>query len=223
MYILSPSMLAADYTRLGEEIRRIDEAGAPYVHLDVMDGNFVPSISFGMPVIAALRGETDRIFDVHLMVEEPDRYVEDFVQCGADIITVHAEACRHLHRTLQHIRGLGKKAGVALNPATPIENVKYVLDEVDMVLLMTVNPGFGGQPYIPGSTEKIRSLRKMLQEQKKEIDIQVDGGISLKNLEEVLLAGANVIVAGSSVFKGDASENVKAFLREMEAFRGKEE
>jgi len=216
-------MLAADYTRLGEEIRKIDEAGAPYVHLDVMDGNFVPSISFGMPVIAALRGETDRIFDVHLMVEEPDRYVEEFVQCGADIITVHAEACRHLHRTLQHIRGLGKKAGVALNPATPIENVKYVLDEVDMILLMTVNPGFGGQPYIPGSTEKIRSLRKMLQEQKKEIDIQVDGGISLKNLKEVLLAGANVIVAGSSVFKGDASENVKAFLREMEAFRGKEE
>lgn len=223
MYILSPSMLAADYTRLGEEIRKIDEAGAPYVHLDVMDGNFVPSISFGMPVIAALRGETDRIFDVHLMVEEPDRYVVEFVQCGADIITVHAEACRHLHRTLQHIRGLGKKAGVALNPATPIENVKYVLDEVDMILLMTVNPGFGGQPYIPGSTEKIRSLRKMLQEQKKEIDIQVDGGISLKNLKEVLLAGANVIVAGSSVFKGDASENVKAFLREMEAFRGKEE
>ena len=218
MYLLSPSILGADYIRLGEEVKAVEKAGAQYIHLDVMDGCFVPSISFGMPVIAGLRKATKLIFDVHLMVEEPDRYLDDFARCGADIITVHQEACTHLHRTLQHIHALGKKAGVALNPATPIQNLECVLEETDMILIMSVNPGFGGQPYIPFTTDKIRSLKRFLKERGKIMDIQVDGGISLSNLEEVLEAGANVIVAGSSIFRGNAVENTQAFLEKMAAF-----
>ena len=210
MYFLSPSMLASDYSRLGEEIRTIDEAGTPYIHVDIMDGNFVPSINFGMPVVRAFRKMTDKVLDVHLMVEEPDRYVAEF-----------AEACTHLHRTLQHIRSLGKKAGVALNPATPLSVLDYVLDEADMILLMSVNPGFGGQPYIPAVTGKIRDLREKLTAAGKDTDIEVDGGINLKNLSEILDAGANVIVAGSSVFKGDAAANVRAFLEAMRAYEEK--
>lgn len=164
---------------------------------------------------------TDKVLDVHLMVEEPDRYVAEFADCGADIITVHAEACTHLHRTLQHIRSLGKKAGVALNPATPLSVLDYVLDEADMILLMSVNPGFGGQPYIPAVTGKIRDLREKLTAAGKDTDIEVDGGINLKNLSEILDAGANVIVAGSSVFKGDAAANVRAFLEAMRAYEEK--
>ena len=186
-----------------------------------MDGNFVPSINFGMPVVRAFRKMTDKVLDVHLMVEEPDRYVAEFADCGADIITVHAEACTHLHRTLQHIRSLGKKAGVALNPATPLSVLDYVLDEADMILLMSVNPGFGGQPYIPAVTGKIRDLREKLTAAGKDTDIEVDGGINLKNLSEILDAGANVIVAGSSVFKGDAAANVRAFLEAMRAYEEK--
>ena len=221
MYFLSPSMLASDYSRLGEEIRTIDGAGTPYIHVDIMDGTFVPSINFGMPVVRAFRKMTDKVLDVHLMVEEPDRYVAEFADCGADIITVHAEACTHLHRTLQHIRSLGKKAGVALNPATPLSVLDYVLDEADMILLMSVNPGFGGQPYIPAVTGKIRDLREKLTVAGKDTDIEVDGGINLKNLSEILDAGANVIVAGSSVFKGDAAANVRAFLEAMRAYEEK--
>ena len=221
MYFLSPSMLASDYSRLGEEIRTIDEAGTPYIHVDIMDGNFVPSINFGMPVVRAFRKMTDKVLDVHLMVEEPDRYVAEFADCGADIITVHAEACTHLHRTLQHIRSLGKKAGVALNPATPLSVLDYVLDEADMILLMSVNPGFGGQPYIPAVTGKIRDLREKLTAAGKDTDFEVDGGINLKNLSDILDAGANVIVAGSSVFKGDAAANVRAFLEAMRAYEEK--
>ena len=210
--LLSPSLLAADFSRLAEDIRNVEEAGAQYLHLDVMDGAFVPSISFGMPVIQSLRKISNMTFDVHLMIENPDRYLDEFAAIGADILTVHAEACTHLDRTIQKIHQLGKKAGVALNPATPLSVIEWVIPEVDMVLLMSVNPGFGGQKYIPYVTDKIRALRAMVDERGLETDIEVDGGVSLANVSSVLEAGANVMVAGSAVFRGDAAENVKAFL-----------
>ena len=186
-----------------------------YVHIDVMDGAFVPSISFGLPVIRSIRPLSGCVFDVHLMIEEPVRYVEEFAQAGADLITVHAEASRHLDRTVQSIRALGKKAGVALNPATDLGCLDYILPSVDMVLLMTVNPGFGGQSFIPYCMDKIRTLRQQIEAQHLPVDIEVDGGITLDNVGKVLGAGANVIVAGSAVFKGDIEENVKAFLEKM--------
>ena len=214
-YILSPSLLAADFAYLSDEIEKIERAGAQYLHLDVMDGRFVPSISFGMPVIKALRHETRLTFDVHLMIEEPDRYIRDFIDCGADIITVHAEACTHLDRTLNAIKAEGARAGVALNPATPLSAVSLVEELADMILLMSVNPGFGGQKYIPYVTAKIAALRKELDEKGLDTDIQVDGGVTLKNAREVLGAGANVLVAGSAVFAGDAKANAEEFLRIM--------
>lgn len=211
-YKLAPSLLAADFGRLGDQVRAVDEAGAAYLHLDVMDGAFVPSISFGMPVIAGLRELTDKVFDVHMMVEEPGRYVEDMRKCGADLITVHAEACTHLDRVINQIREGGMRAGVALNPATPVSALDCVLDQVDMVLIMSVNPGFGGQKLIPYTLKKVEAVRRMMDGRGLHGDIQVDGGISPANVRQVLDAGANVIVAGSAVFGQDPAARTREFL-----------
>ena len=212
MIILSPSILGADFKRLGEQITETAQAGAQYIHLDVMDGAFVPSISFGMPVIQSLRGLTDKVFDVHMMVEEPGRYVSDMKQAGADLLCVHQEACIHLDRTINQIKEAGMKAAVALNPATPVETLNVILPEVDMVLLMSVNPGFGGQKFIPYTLEKIRTLRRMCTERGLSTRIEVDGGVTTANVRQVIEAGADVIVAGSAVFKGNPADNTKALL-----------
>ena len=212
MNILSPSILAADFTRLGEQISEVDRAGAEYLHFDVMDGLFVPSISFGMPVLKSVRKATERILDVHLMIENPERYVDEFADCGADLITVHAESCRHLDRTIEKIKEKGLLAGVAINPATPVSAISCVLEKVDMVLVMTVNPGFGGQKLIPYTVEKVRELRKIVDEKGLKTDIEVDGGVNLSNVEELMDAGANIIVAGSAIFSGDVTENTIRFL-----------
>lgn len=210
--ILSPSILSADFKVLGEQIRQTEEAGARYIHFDVMDGIFVPSISFGMPVLSSIKGLTSQVLDVHLMVTEPVRYVKDFAKCGADIITVHLEACEDPEATLDAIHDCGVKAGISIKPGTPVESLAPYLEKAEMFLIMSVEPGFGGQAFIPESLERISRLRAMLREKGEEKDIEVDGGIYQSNVAEVLKAGANVIVSGSGIYKGDIKENTTGFM-----------
>lgn len=214
MIKIAPSILSADFARLGDEIIKIDKAGADLVHIDVMDGRFVPNITIGPPIIKALRRVTDLPFDVHLMMEDADKYIESFVEAGADIITVHAEATFHLHHTIQKIKQLGIKASVALNPATSLQAIEWILEDLDMVLIMSVNPGFGGQKYIEAATQKIKALRDMLVKRGIKIDIEVDGGIGIDNINEITKAGANVIVSGSTIFNSPDTSKIIKELRE---------
>ena len=217
-YVLAPSILAADFKVLGQEMKKTEKNGAKYIHFDVMDGMFVPSISFGMPVLASIHDATEQFMDAHLMVQEPIRYIEAFQKAGADSVTVHLEACEDVKATLEKIRECGMKTGISINPETDAEELAPYLDMADMVLVMSVHPGFGGQKFIPESLDKIRKIRAMLTEKNLETDIQVDGGIYLSNVREVLDAGANIIVAGSAVFKGDAGENTAEFMEILNAY-----
>ena len=213
MIKIAPSILSADFSRLGEDIQAVDLAGADYIHVDVMDGHFVPNITIGPLVVAALRKVTDKPLDVHLMIENPDLYIPEVARAGADIITVHQEAVPHLHRTVQLIKSFGKKAGVSLNPATPVATLDVILDELDLVLVMSVNPGFGGQAFIPSALDKIHALRQRISQRRLATELEVDGGVKLDNIREVVAAGANVLVAGSAVFNTDDYAATIAALR----------
>lgn len=215
---MSPSILAADFKVLGQEMKKTEENGAAYIHFDVMDGMFVPSISFGMPVLASIHDATEQFMDAHLMVQEPIRYVEAFQKAGADYVTVHLEACEDVKTTLDKIHACGMKAGLAVNPETDVKELVPYMEDVEMILIMSVQPGFGGQKFIPESLDKIREVRAMLNEKNLETDIQVDGGIYVENVREVLDAGANVIVAGSAVFRGDAGENTAKFMEILKSY-----
>ncbi len=209
---LAPSLLSADFSKLGEEIAQIEKGGADYVHLDVMDGSYVPNITFGAPVIKKIRDTTRLPFDVHLMVDRPERFIGDFADAGSDIITVHPEATIHLHRTLQSIKERGIRAGVSLNPSTPLNVLDHIMDDIDLILVMSVNPGFGGQSYIPAMTDKIRKLRRLISESGRDIILEVDGGIKLDNAKEIIDAGADMIVVGSGIFSAlDVSKRVEDF------------
>lgn len=216
MIKISPSILSADFARLGAEIRTVAQAGADYIHVDVMDGHFVPNITIGAPVVKALRQVTDLPLDVHLMIENPDLYIPDFAAAGSDIITVHQEAVPHLHRTVQLIHSLGKKAGVSINPATPASTLEVIIDEVDLILVMSVNPGFGGQSFIPSMLPKIKQLREMVERSGRSIEIEVDGGVKSDNIGEIAAAGADVFVAGSAVFNTpDYTEAISALRQSV--------
>ena len=217
MNILSPSILAADFKNLGQQIVDVDNAGAQYIHIDVMDGSFVPSISFGMPLIKSIRSATDKVFDVHLMIVDPIRYIKEFAEIGADIITFHLEAAPDVNAVIDEIHSLGKRAGLSIKPGTPVKELVPYLDKVDMILVMTVEPGFGGQPFIEASYDRIKAVKAMLTERGLDTDIQVDGGITKENVRSVIAAGANVIVAGSTVYRGDAAQNTKDLLKLMES------
>lgn len=214
MIKLAPSILSADFARLLEDVKKVEKAGCEYLHIDVMDGHFVPNITLGPGIVKSLRKDVNMVFDAHLMIENPDKYIADFVDAGCDMIVVHQEACTHLHRTIQNIKSHNIKAGVSLNPGTPIETIKHVLDDVDMVLIMTVNPGFGGQSFIESMVEKIEELKALIDSKNLNIDIQVDGGIKPENVNKVVKAGANIIVAGSAIFNSDdIEETVKLFRK----------
>lgn len=215
MVKIAPSLLSANFANLEEEIRKVEKGGADYLHLDVMDGFFVPNITFGPPVIKKLRQITKLPFDVHLMIEKPERYIKDFVEAGADILTVHQEATTHLHRTIQEIKSFGIKAGVSINPATPIETLEYILEDVDLILVMTVNPGFGGQSFIKGMESKIKRLRKIIDERNLNIILEVDGGVKLSNAKEISALGVDLLVAGSDIFEADDVEKRTREFKEL--------
>jgi len=214
MVKLSPSILSADFGRLLEDVKKVEAAGVEYLHIDIMDGHFVPNISFGPMVMKAISGKTTLVKDVHLMIENPDQYVEEFVKAGADIIVVHQEACPHLHRSIQHIKSFGVKVGVSLNPGTPLSAIEEVLGDIDMVLIMSVNPGFGGQSFIKSQLDKIKRLRQMISARGLKVDIEVDGGVKVSNVAEVVEAGANIIVAGSAIFGAEDIDLAVANFRE---------
>ncbi len=215
---IAPSILSADFTKLGEEIKAVEKAGADYIHIDVMDGHFVPNITVGPMIVKASRRATNLPLDVHLMIENPERYIDDFVKAGSDLITIHVETVTHLHRILRVIRDAGLKAGVSLNPATPLSSIEYMLDNLDMVVLMTVNPGFGGQSFIPEVLPKIEELKKIIDQKGIKVDIEVDGGINVKNIGQVAQAGANVFVAGNAIFgSNDYAETISMMREEIKS------